>query len=196
MLVLASPSALRKILDSFLGPKASSIPVRRGERSPRNRNQRFQQGCKPGLPSADKGNSYEYSMIGKYQNFTRNMWSSRRPRSKILTTEYLEQPLAATKILNHEWTRIFTNKNVYTGVRWECTFPARRATDILAQGNALGKRCRTVPSPVRAAQWRLSLVYCDALSGLNTAVSFNPGRCPGLICSAPLGRDSAKHCLP
>jgi hypothetical protein len=56
----------------------------------------------------------------------------------FLTTDYLEQPLAATRILNREWTRIFTNKNVYISVRWECTLPARRATDILAQGNALG----------------------------------------------------------
>ena len=41
------------------------------------------------------------------------------------------------------------DENVYIGVRWEYTLPARRATDILAQGNALGKRCRTDPEPCK-----------------------------------------------
>jgi hypothetical protein len=61
-LVLASPSALRKILDSLLGPKAGSISAW-GE-APCTGTKDFNRAVSLGYPSADRGSPNKYSMSG------------------------------------------------------------------------------------------------------------------------------------
>ncbi len=71
-----------------------------------------------------------------------------------------------------------TNRSAYVCVSF-CS-AALKGRDIPAQGNALGSMVKNMPSPEGARQ-RLCRPF---RAGLNDAPY--PGRCPGLVCAAPL----------
>ena len=59
---------------------------------------------------------------------------------------------------------------------------------MIAQGNALGSENRKSPSPEGATQSVAESYVVSPFQGLaNTRHSY-PGRCPGLVCCAPLGQ--------
>ena len=62
------------------------------------------------------------------------------------------------------------------------------------QGNALGHRMVFDSSPERAGQSSCAnsqpAIFVSPFQGLGCLGTLNPGRCPGLSCSAPLGLSS------
>jgi transcriptional regulator with GAF, ATPase, and Fis domain len=62
-----------------------------------------------------------------------------------------------------------------------------------AQGNALGIRSPSQPSPERATQEVSRDGLCRPFRARMHVGSADPGRCPGLICAAPLGQSKSNN---